>query len=429
VFGAAVYAASVFFLLQSMSALGFIDGVIYGGQNFYGRTGDKVSETLNLLSIFASLFLFFSSNPGIRIAHFNRILPLAAASFILISVLWSVDPRQTLTQGTAYFFVVLGAIGLAEALDGDQLMDLVAWICLLCAAASVVQFSISPGSDGFSGIFSQKNVLGQVMAGGVLAGLHGTRRRGGPRLRYVCIIASCTVVAFMSKSTTSILAIFVVFWLDLLGRLYLRGGTTRIISICLTIGCVPIVIFFVMNSDSIFELLGKETTLTGRTLFWPYVIDNISLKPLLGWGFCSFWSPRNPNALQIADAIKGDTWFPFLIPNAHNGLLEFLLEIGFVGTLFFMFLWVRNVVMALRCMNGSAAQIGLTSLLLLIGIFVISISEVVLLAASQIWTNLFFVMGFICEKNLWIARSAQRPRPSTYLAERMIRRRIHSPGL
>jgi exopolysaccharide production protein ExoQ len=273
-------------------------------------------------------------------------------------------------------------------LDSDALMDLVALICGLSAVASVVQFFIFPELGDFRGIFSQKNVLGQVMAGGVLAALHGARIRGGRRFRYICIIALCTIVAFMSKSATSILTIVVFFWLDILGRLYLRGGSFRIISICLAIVCVPIVIFFVTNADSIFELFGKDSTLTGRTMFWPFAIDNISKKPLLGWGFHAFWSPLNPIVAQIDEAIRGDNWYTFYIVNAHNGMLELLLDIGFVGTSFFIFLWLRNFVMAVKCMNGPARQFGLSSVLLLIGIFLVGVSEVVLNSAGQIWTSL-----------------------------------------
>jgi len=407
-----LYAASVFFVLHSMSALGIIDRTIYGG--WYGKTGDKITETLNLLNIFVSLILFWSGT-RLKIAGFNQILSLAAASLLLITVLWSLDPHLTLTQGTAYFCVVLGAIGLAETFDSDELMNLIALICGLAAVASVVQF---PGQREFQGIFSGKNELGQVMAAGVLTGLHCAQIRGVRRFRNICTIALCTIVAFMSKSATSLLVIAVFFWLGILGRIYLKGGVFRIVSICLAIGCVPIVIF-VMYSDLIFEVFGKDTSLTGRTLFWPYVIDNIIKKPLLGWGFYGFWSPRNPIALQIAEEIRGDNYGIFYIVNAHNTLLEFLLEIGFLGTSVFIFLWLRNFIMAVKCMNGPAGRIGLSSVLLLTGILVIGVSETVLLSHEQIWTSLFFIMGFMCEKKLWLARAARRqgrPRPRSTLA-------------
>jgi O-antigen ligase len=109
--------------------------------------------------------------------------------------------------------------------------------------------------------------------------------------------------------------------------------------------------------------------------------------------------------------MRGDDWFIPVVVNAHNGMLEFLLEIGFLGTLFFIFVFVRNFVMAVKCMNGPAKQLGLSSMLLLTGILLIGVSEEVLLAAGQIWTSLFFIMGFLCEKKLARVRSQKRASP------------------
>jgi exopolysaccharide production protein ExoQ len=403
-----LYVVSVFFLLQAMSALSIVDRSLYG--EWQGKAGDKVTQTLNLLSILSCLFLFWTGTRKIKIARFNRVLPLAAPALLLISLAWSVDPGVTLTQGTAYFFVVLGAIGLVEAWDDDALIDLIMLVCALSAAASILQFFILPEPGDFRGIFPQKNVLGQVMAGGVLAGLHGARIRGGRRFRYICVIALCTAVAVMSKSSTSVLTIFVLFWLDILGRLYLKGGPTRALGIGLLIVSIPVVLFFVMNADLIFDALGKDRTLTGRTLFWPYVIEKIGERPILGWGFCAFWSPLNPAAMQISEAIKGDNWFAWVIPNSHNGMLEFLLQIGFAGTALFLFIWSRNFGLAVKCLNGPGGRFGVSSLLLLISILLVGVSEMVLLAAQQLWTVLFFTMGFICEKQLWLARARGGPR-------------------
>jgi exopolysaccharide production protein ExoQ len=407
--GRILYVASVFFLLQSMSALAIIDRSLYG--EWQGKPGDKITQALNLLSILTSLFLFWRGTRKVSIARFNRLLPLAAASLPLISVLWSVAPGVTFTQGLAYFFVVLGAIGIAEAMDGDELIDLVMLICGLSAVASIAQFFIFPEPGDFRGIFPQKNVLGQVMVAGVLASLHGKRIRSRrpSRYIYVIIITLCTIVAFMSKSSTSILAIIVLLWLDMLGKFYLKGGSIRTLAISLGIVSVAIVIFFLVNPDLILDVLGKDSTLTGRTLIWSHVIDKIGEKPILGWGFCAFWSPLNPLALQIAEAIKGgDNWYTFIPPHAHNGMLEFLLQIGFMGTAFFLSLWVRNFVLATKCANGPGEQFGVSSILLLITILIVGGSEQVLLAAQQIWTSLFFMMGFICEKQLWLARVARK---------------------
>jgi hypothetical protein len=116
----------------------------------------------------------------------------------------------------------------------------------------------------------------------------------------------------------------------------------------------------------------------------------------------------NPVAEQIRVVIKGDNWWTPGIPNAHNGMLEFLLEIGVVGTMFFLFLLLRNLVLAGKClMIREAGQFGVSSVLLLTSILLFGVSEDVLLAGQQLCTGLFFMMGFICEKQLWLARARE----------------------
>jgi O-antigen ligase len=212
----------------------------------------------------------------------------------------------------------------------------------------------------------------------------------------------------MSKSSTAILALIVLFWLDILGRIYLKGGSFRLLGAFLAIASIPVVVFFMMNDDLIFDILGKDRSLTGRTEIWRYAVAAIGERPILGWGFAGFWSTLNPVAEQIRGAIKGDNWWTPGIPNAHNGMLEFLLEIGVVGTTFFLFLLLRNLVLAAKCfMTRQGGQFGVTSLLLLASILLAGVSEDVLLAGQQLWTSLFFMMGFICEKQLWLARARE----------------------
>jgi exopolysaccharide production protein ExoQ len=393
--GRLLYVASVFFLLESLSTLGFLDRLM-NGPAWYGRQGGTLTHSFYLLSVLTGAYLFWWGT--YKPAEFKRVLPVAVASILLISAAWSADPRTAVSQGVLYITTVLGAIGMAQLWDGDGLLDLTAKICAFCAVASLLV--LPPAGDDFQGIFSHKNILGAVMALGVLAGLHAMRVRRGSQLRNVFIIGVCATVAVMSKSTTSMLIVLVFLVIDVLGRLYLRGGKPRIVGMWLGFLCAGMVVFFMINGSTLFELLGKDPTLTGRTLFWPFVIDNIFDRPFLGWGYFGFWTPFNPIQMQISEAIKGDTWYVWIIPNAHNGLLEALLEIGFVGTFLFGFLILRNFMIAVKCMNGPAGQLGLSLLMLLVGILLDGVSEVVMLVAQHVWTVFFFMLGFCCEKKL-----------------------------
>ena len=62
--------------------------------------------------------------------------------------------------------------------------------------------------------------------------------------------------------------------------------------------------------------------------------------------------------------------------------------------------------MAVKCINGVAPAIGVTSLAFLIGILLIGVTEQVLTTADGL-TVQFFLLGFMCEKELRAARQAR----------------------
>jgi O-antigen ligase len=395
------YIVCVFFMIMPTGALSYIDRMIYG--EWKGKPGDRLTEALNLLAIVVSLLLFWWGLQRVRGPRFNRVLPLVAAGLLVISTLWSVAPVTTATRSSAYFFLVVGAIGIVELLDADEVMRLTALIGGLAATVSLLLLFVLPDTVmteiGLRGVFSQKNVLGQAMVVGVFAGLHGIRIGGRRRFRHIIIVALCTIVAFLSRSTTSLLTIFAFLTLHILCTLYIRAGYRRMISISLSVIVAPTFALIVMNADFMFSFLEKNETLTGRTELWPYVFDYIYQRPVLGWGFAAFWIRSNPFAAEISSMLGWD----FSVNEAHNGMLQLLLDIGVVGTAFFLYLWVRNFIMALKCMNGRAPEIGVSGLLCLVGILLIGISEQVLTTADGA-TVQFFLLGFMCEKAVRFAR-------------------------
>jgi O-antigen ligase len=72
----------------------------------------------------------------------------------------------------------------------------------------------------------------------------------------------------------------------------------------------------------VIEALGRETTLTGRTPLWSYLLS-ADINPLLGAGYESFWLG---DRLQQAWAV-----FPWRPNQAHNGYLEVYINLGIIG--------------------------------------------------------------------------------------------------
>ena len=77
--------------------------------------------------------------------------------------------------------------------------------------------------------------------------------------------------------------------------------------------------------------------------------------------------------MEISNAVQ------WVVPNSHNGLLECLLEIGVLGTALFMFILIRTIVLAIRCLHTPERALAISTISCCGGILLIGVSETVLL--------------------------------------------------
>src|SRR6266404_6410678 len=113
---------SAFFFLTTMGAFHVIDRTVYGEWDV--KAGDKLTYGLHVIFLSACLLLFWWGTRAGR-GRFNRVLPLAAAGFLMLSALWSVDASETIKRSGEYLFLILGTIGIVKTLDDDIVMDLI----------------------------------------------------------------------------------------------------------------------------------------------------------------------------------------------------------------------------------------------------------------------------------------------------------------
>jgi exopolysaccharide production protein ExoQ len=401
------YFVSGFFLLQTMEAFSFISRVVYG--SWPGKTGDKISQSLNVLMIAASLTLisvsYCRSKRGFAV---GSVLALSAVGFLGLSALWSLDPPTTLRVATVYLFVVLGVIGIARTMDADEYMHLLSWCCFVSAIASIFLLIGSPSNavseDEFRGIFAVKTVLGQVMATGALAILHGIRRARRGYLGKLCMLFVFVGMAYASKSTGALLVALVYCGITGFDSLWRKGGASRLTGVILAVVLAPVLIFALTAPDTFLELIGKDPTLTGRTEIWAYIIQDIRMKPWLGWGYHVFWLETNPAAAEITVAVR------WVVTTAHNGLLEFLLDIGVLGTALFALILIRTIVLAVRCLRTPERALAISTISCCAGILLVGVSESVLLTPTQSSTSIMFITGLMCERALYVVRGVRRYR-------------------
>jgi exopolysaccharide production protein ExoQ len=73
-------------------------------------------------------------------------------------------------------------------------------------------------------------------------------------------------------------------------------------------------------------ILYGDPTFTGRSYIWDFAFSKIADRPLLGWGYQSFWLVGS-DAPSVVDA----PGFVKSMPNAHNGYFDTMLELGYLG--------------------------------------------------------------------------------------------------
>jgi exopolysaccharide production protein ExoQ len=126
----------------------------------------------------------------------------------------------------------------------------------------------------------------------------------------------------MAHSSTALVSFFVGVLVVLI--LGLRFVDKRFIGTFVIIGVLGLLAAewaFGIYAHAI-QLLGKDSTLTDRTLLWSELLK-VKINPLFGTGFESFW---------LGDRFRNFAESRWWAPNqAHNGYLETYLNLGLVG--------------------------------------------------------------------------------------------------
>jgi exopolysaccharide production protein ExoQ len=209
------------------------------------------------------------------------------------------------------------------------------FVCFALAACINLPFlAISPGTEfGHPGMYTNKNLLGLVAALAFIFALHETCRKGfARRVRGGAVLGIAMLLLLASESKTSLglallapsLAGFVIATALLLGI-----SPFSFIGYFCALSAALLVVFsdmFSFGRDDALTLLFGDPTLTGRTTIWAFASDMIERRPLLGWGYQSFWLV-GPEAPSVREA----PGFVALMPHAHNGYLDTVLQTGFVG--------------------------------------------------------------------------------------------------
>jgi O-antigen ligase len=241
--------------------------------------------------------------------------------------------------------VVLSII--LPAMIAGRTVDMMRGLFLCFAFASILNvFFVLGGSPvimsqdwlgranaGYAGYFGGKNYLGECAAVALLLSLHEMAHPGYRRALGAIVVVVATLLLFWANSKTALgLALIIPC---LAGTTLIIAKKTRI-SLAIILLSIPFC-FAILSSVSNFNasrisyMLYGDSSFTGRAVIWDFAQSEIDRRPLLGYGYQSFWL-AGLNAPSIIDAPKGygRSWIGAM-PNAHSGYYDTTLEMGYVG--------------------------------------------------------------------------------------------------
>jgi len=146
------------------------------------------------------------------------------------------------------------------------------------------------------------------------------------------------------------------------------------------------------NLQQILLLMGKDATLSGRTLIWRAVMTSIWKHPLIGYGFHGFWTGQSGESSNITLRVQWNPGF------AHSGYLETWLEVGGVGLALILWTFIRAMRDATRVLSHTKSTYLGFYLSILFLTVVVNIDESTLLGASSL-TWMFYLLACIGLRN------------------------------
>jgi len=251
-----------------------------------------------------------------------------------MSELWSLLPSSTIIASVRTVLALAAAALLLRTQPWRRLVVAVTLGTSALCAMSLIWLAMFPATatsiDGLRGMMPHKNSLGYVAA---VATVSSVFARALPRLVQLVLIALDITTLVLTLSMTSLLASIaaIVCSVGLLLLRRLSGRRLAALGVLLVglLGALAYLSAFV----SVTTVVGRTSTLTGRTGIWSEVLRVATQRWLTGWGHGAPW-------------LEGSwirSWaefrFNFSMISAHNALLETFLQLGLVGVLLVLLLW------------------------------------------------------------------------------------------
>jgi exopolysaccharide production protein ExoQ len=275
--------------------------------------------------------LIFNRLPSVFAICQRAKLIVALPLLALLSSAWSQNPRQTLVSASILLVFTVFALYVGSSFTAQgqfQLLILMAAVALpLTIALAVLVPSLGAPGGPWRGVFAHKQncaASGTIL---LVTALHWKAFGAYQRIFRVSAVVMCCLLIAMSQSRTGWALAVVALCLSAALWLMKKTRPAEALLATMFVAATIVAIGYIVynNAKLLLPAVGKDMTLSQRTIIWSAAWDTITQHPLLGYGYAAFWNGLQGASLHIV--LIAD----WALAQAQNGFLDIWLQVGVGG--------------------------------------------------------------------------------------------------
>lgn len=316
---------------------------------------------------------------------------------VTASITWSSSPSLTSTRAVAFLGTNLFGLYLASRYTLKQqvllftqafgIIVLVSMIFALIMPKYGVMSGIHAGA--WRGVYNHKNGLGKWMVLSTAIFFLQSIRNPKPHILIYLGLISSTLLLVMSKSSASVVNLFVVVIVFLVLKTWRWNYLVMVpATLLVTLLGSGFFLWFNSNSSVLFSSVGKDSSLSGRTELWSLAFESACKRPFFGYGYGSFWENPNGASIEIWQVIN------WRAPNAHNGFIDLFLGLGLAGVVILGIGFVNTFIQSTICLRRGKTSDEFWPLIFMIYFVLSNLSESALMLQNELFTVTYVTLAY-----------------------------------
>ncbi len=367
-----------------------------------GNSGDNTIFSLSWVLLHMISVLVLVTSRSLRAVPI--LIAVGIGGLIVLSSAWSVSWMNSLVYGAMAAGNILTACVLGAERSLPDIAKMMLRVLTVMVLAGMVGaslgygqvFDVDPharlnylGSEPIRGFFAHNIMAGFFSATGAVLAM--TLLRGFRRL--LVLAAFIVFVLWAGSATGFLLAVAGIIIVPLAQLVVPRIPLGGLLAVGTPVGLVLAAVASQVWVPVV-ELVGRDPTLTGRTLLWEWGFGAILERPVLGWGFVGYF---NSDYGALPSRYTYQFW-DYDIPHFHNSYVQTGVDLGLLGLLILIFVLIYTTATAYTYARSAETEAGLRTgvalLMVMVTFLIASPTEVIFFTYNHFGTFGLFAMFF-----------------------------------